>query len=122
MPLLDKNDSAELVVLSLLAEGQSYGYLLSKEAAARTDGSLRLTPGVLYPLLRQLESDGLIASWWEEVKADHAPSDEPGRRRKWYRLSAKGRKRLESRVAAHRAYTALIDAFVGRTRRAKGQP
>jgi len=117
MALLDKNDSAELVVLSLLAEGPSYGYLLGKEAAARTDGALRLTPGVLYPLLKQLERDGLIASNWEEVKADDAGPDEPGRKRKWYRLSAKGRKRLEQRVAAHRAYTALINVFLGKPAR-----
>ena len=40
--------------------------------------------------------------------------DAAGRKRKWYKLSAKGRKRLEQQVAAHKAYTALIDAFIGR--------
>lgn len=122
MALFDKNDSAELVVLSLLGEGQNYGYLLSKEAAARTDGQLRLTPGVLYPLLKQLERDGLISSSWEEVKAERAEPDDAGRRRKWYRLSAKGRKRLEQRVEAHKAYTSLIAAFVGVPKRAKEGP
>lgn len=115
MPLFDKSDSAELVVLSLLAEGDKYGYLLTKDAAARSEGMLRLTPGLLYPLLKQLEQDGLILSSWEEVKADDADPDEPGRRRKWYKLSAKGRKRLEQRIDAHRAYTALIGAFLGST-------
>ncbi len=119
MALFDKNDSAELVVLSLLGEGPNYGYLLSKEAAARTDGQLRLTPGVLYPLLKQLERDGLISSSWEEVKAERAEPDDAGRRRKWYRLSAKGRKRLEQRVEAHKAYTTLIAAFVAAPKRAK---
>ena len=120
MSLFDKADSAELVVLSLLAQGPSYGYLLTKEAARRSDGRLRLSPGVLYPLLKQLETDGLILSSWEEVKADRSEPDEPGRRRKWYRLSAKGRKRLDQRVAAHQAYTTLIGAFLSPAPREEG--
>jgi PadR family transcriptional regulator, regulatory protein PadR len=111
-----KADSAELILLSLLSERPLYGYAISKEAAARSDGKLRLTPGVLYPLLKSLEAQGLILSTWETVKSDRASEaadDGEGRRRKWYRLSAKGRKRLDQRVAAHRAYRAIIDAFIG---------
>jgi PadR family transcriptional regulator PadR len=111
----DTKDSAELVVLSLLGEEALYGYAISKEVGARSDGKLRLTPGVLYPLLKELEAQGLITSSWEEVKADNAEPDEAGRRRKWYRLSAKGRRRLAQRVAAHQAYRAIIDAFIGGT-------
>jgi PadR family transcriptional regulator PadR len=108
-------DSAELVVLSLLAEGEKYGYLLSKEAASKSDGKLRLTPGVLYPLLRELETQGLITSSWDEVRSERSGEDEgEGRKRKWYRLSAKGRKRLIQRIDAHRAYRAIIDAFIGK--------
>jgi PadR family transcriptional regulator PadR len=115
MAFSDKNDSAELVVLSLLSEGEKYGYMLSKEAASKSDGKLRLTPGVLYPLLRELETQGLITSSWEEVRSDRAESEDgEGRKRKWYRLSAKGRKRLTQRIQAHRSYRAIIDAFIGR--------
>jgi DNA-binding PadR family transcriptional regulator len=112
-----KADSTELVLLSLLAERPLYGYAITKEAAARSEGRVRLTPGVLYPLLKALESQGLILSTWETVRSDRGPEAveevTEGRRRKWYRLSAKGRKRLEQRVAAHRAYRAVIDAFIG---------
>ena len=112
-----KTDSAELVLLSLLAERPLYGYAITKEAAARSDGAVRLTPGVLYPMLKSLEADGLILSSWETIRSERgvegASPDSEGRRRKWYRLSAKGRKRLEQRVAAHRAYRAVIDAFIG---------
>jgi len=118
------HDPAELVILSLLAEGRMYGYALSKEAAARSEGAVRLTPGVLYPLLKRLEGEGLIVSSWETVRSERTEkaedngagegeeSDGGGRRRKWYRLSAKGRRRLEQRVAAHRAYRAIIDLFI----------
>ena len=106
-------DSSELVVLSLLADGPQYGYALTKEAAARSGGSVRLTPGVLYPLLRALETQGLVVASWEEVKAGDAEEEAAGRKRKWYKLSAKGRRRLEQRIAAHRAYRTIIDAFIG---------
>jgi PadR family transcriptional regulator PadR len=116
MPGDPKHEPAELVLLSLLAERPLYGYAITKEAAARSEGRLRLTPGVLYPLLKTLEAQGLILSTWETIRSDRAgeeAEDGDGRRRKWYRLSAKGRKRLEQRVAAHRAYRAVIDAFIG---------
>lgn len=114
MALFDwKSDSAELVVLSLLADGPMYGYGISKEVALRSDGQLRLTPGVLYPLLKGLETEGLIVSEWEAVKSDRAAEDGEGRRRKWYKLSAKGRKRLEQRVNAHRSFRRIIDTFIG---------
>jgi len=104
-------DAAELIVLSLLLEGPQYGYAISKQVAARSSGQMRLTPGVLYPLLKGLETQGLVSTSWEEVKAEGSGEGE-GRKRKWYRLSAKGRKRLEQRIAAHRAFRAVIDAFI----------
>lgn len=107
----ESRDSAELVVLSLLADGRSYGYAISKAVAARSEGQVRLTPGVLYPLLKSLETDGLIASSWEAVKAEDSEGE--GRKRKWYKVTAKGRKRLEQRLAAHRRYRALIDTLIG---------
>lgn len=105
-------DDAELVVLSVLAEEPLYGYAITKAVAARSGGEIRLSPGVLYPLLARLEGQKLIASEWEEVKSDRADEAAGGRRRKWYRLSAKGRRRLEQRVDAHRAYLHKIAAFI----------
>lgn len=113
MSLFQHTDPAQLVVLSLLAEGPSYGYLLTKTAAARSDGKVRLTAGVLYPLLKSLEKQGLIVSSWEEIKADGSEPGETGRRRKWYRLSAAGRRQLARGVESHRAWRSIIDAFIG---------
>lgn len=107
-----QRSDAEFVVLSMLAEGPKYGYLLTKQATARSHGKLRLTAGALYPLLKSLESQGLLKSSWEEVKADGAATGEAGRGRKWYRLSAKGRRRLEARIADHMAYRAFFDAVI----------
>jgi PadR family transcriptional regulator PadR len=113
---------SEVLILSLLGEGAMYGYAISKRAAAASDNQLRLTPGVLYPLLASLEKRGLISAEWETVRSDRSAVEESeevggtggtgGRRRKWYRLSPKGEKHLEKRVAAHRAHVALIERFL----------
>ncbi len=107
-------DSLELVMLSVLSDGALYGYQIIKEVAARSDGEMRLTPGVLYPALHDLERGGLILATWEEVRSGRRSADDetPGRQRKWYRLSAKGKRRLAQRVAAHRAYQVMLDAFL----------
>ena len=90
------HDRNELVLLSILQEGEQYGYAISRTVEARSEGELRLTPGALYPLLARLEKQGLIDSRAEEVRSDRAGrgEDEPGRRgrtRKWYRLTDRGR-------------------------------
>jgi len=105
--------ATDLLVLSVLAEDRAYGYAITKQLAARSEGAVRLTPGVLYPLLHKLEKQGLLLSSWETVQAE-GNVDGRGRKRKWYRLSAKGRRRLAQRVAAHRAYQAVIESFLPR--------
>jgi PadR family transcriptional regulator PadR len=110
--------AGDLLVLSVLADAPMYGYAITKQVAARSGGSIRLTPGALYPLLHDMEQQGLLLSSWENVQAadnDDAP-DGRGRKRKWYRLSAKGRKRLSQRIASHRAYQAMIESFLPETR------
>jgi DNA-binding PadR family transcriptional regulator len=106
--------AADLVVLSVLADGPQYGYAITKRVAAKSDGAMKLGAGVLYPLLHQLERDGFLLSSWETIRADNAAdgAEGDGRRRKWYRLSAKGRRRLAKRIEAHRAYQALIESFL----------
>jgi PadR family transcriptional regulator PadR len=106
-------EHAELVVLSVLAEGSSYGYAITKAVAATSDGAFAIGPAKLYPLLTKLEQRGLVTTTWEEVKAETAEADAKGRRRKWYRLSAKGKRRHEQAVEAHRRFTALIENFIG---------
>jgi DNA-binding PadR family transcriptional regulator len=104
--------AADLVVLSVLADGPRYGYAISKQIAAQSGGAIRLTPGVLYPLLHEMEQHGLLLSSWELIQAPGNEQQDKGRKRKWYRLSSKGRKRLVQRVTAHRAYQAMIDSFL----------
>ena len=114
-------DDGELFVLSVLADGAQYGYAITKAVAARSEGEIRLTPGVLYPLLAKLEGQGLITSSWETVTSERNDDPSSGRRRKWYRLSAKGKRRLEQRVESHRAYLEMIQAFISGHGRSAGE-
>jgi PadR family transcriptional regulator PadR len=110
-----KQDHSELVVLSVLAAGPSYGYAISKDIAARSQGHFKLSPSGMYPLLTKLEKNGLVTTSWEEVKAAGADPDSTGRKRKWYTLSPKGHKQLSKRIEHHRQVQSILDGFVSQS-------
>ena len=64
--------AADLLVLSVLADGALYGYAIAKNVSSRSDGHIRLTPGVLYPLLHQMEKQGLVLASWDGSEDDDA--------------------------------------------------
>jgi PadR family transcriptional regulator PadR len=76
-----------LAVMKLLKRRAMYGYELAAEVSKRSDGVLKLGQGTLYPMLYNLEAQGLVSSEWQ--------SGESGRDRKYYRLTDEGLKRLE---------------------------
>ena len=115
-----REDDTEIMVLSVLAERRAYGYLIMKEVASRSGRATSVSPSLLYPLLARLERDGDITSDWDEVKADPR-ADSPGRRRKWYQVTEKGRRRLGQRVQAHRLYVRMMSAFLGSHGNAEGE-
>jgi len=71
-------------ILLALAGGDRHGYGIIKEVEAQTDGNVKLGPGTLYRLIKQLLADGWIAETDGEVSGD----DE---RRRYYRLTPRGR-------------------------------
>ena len=78
--------SAEPLILSLLSEGESYGYAIIQEIKARSRGHLQWTDGMLYPVLHRMERKGWIKSRWGE--------SETGRERKYYSLQKDGKQAL----------------------------
>jgi DNA-binding PadR family transcriptional regulator len=74
--------SAEPLILSLLAQNESYGYAIIQEVLTRSKEQMRWTDGMLYPLLHRMERKGFIGSRWAE--------SETGRKRKYYFLKKKG--------------------------------
>lgn len=79
--------SATPLVLSILAEGDSYGYAILQRVSDLSGGHLCWTDGMLYPVLHRLERFGYVASRWESPLG--------GRRRKYYRITDTGRRQLE---------------------------
>jgi DNA-binding PadR family transcriptional regulator len=80
--------SSKPLVLSILADGESYGYEIIQKVHALSGGHIEWSDGMLYPVLHRLERDGLIESEWKEAAT--------GRERKYYFLSSDGRKALKT--------------------------
>ena len=81
--------SAEPLILSLLARGETYGYAIIQEIRKLSENKIEWTDGMLYPVLHRLEDRGLIKSRWAE--------SETGRKRKYYSLKEDGKKALNKR-------------------------
>ena len=72
-------------ILVALADEDRHGYAIIQDVAARTDGSIRLSPGTLYRSIQRMLEDGLI------VETDERPSPEDDdERRRYYRLTTLG--------------------------------
>lgn len=78
--------SSTPIVLAILAEGDSYGYAIIKRVQELSGGEMEWTDGMLYPVLHRLERLGYIKARWEEA--------ESGRKRKYYRITARGKEQL----------------------------
>jgi len=75
------------LVLSLLAHEDSYGYALIKQIRDLSGERIAWSDGMLYPVLRRLEAQSLIASYWNQTAG--------GRRRRYYRIENPGRQELD---------------------------
>ncbi|MHC4433266.1 MAG: PadR family transcriptional regulator [Planctomycetota bacterium] len=80
--------SATPLILSILAEGESYGYAIIKRVRELSGGQMEWTDGMLYPVLHRLEKQNLIESTWRESQI--------GRRRKYYKIKEEGAKTLKA--------------------------
>ncbi len=100
-----KKGSAELLVLSLLEDQPRHGYDISKLIQLRSGGALRFHVTSLYPLLHRLEAEGLIDGRWVEKPEQ--------RRRRYYHLTAQGRRVLREKQQSWRDFVALISRVTG---------
>ncbi len=92
-----------VAVLKLLEGGAKYGYELIETLARSSDGVLDMGQATLYPLLYNLEAQGLVKAEWRE-----SPS---ARQRKYYALTAKGKKRLAHDVEQWRAVASAMQGL-----------
>jgi PadR family transcriptional regulator PadR len=79
--------STKPLLLSILLDGETYGYRIIKQMKNLSHGKLEWSFGMLYPVLHRLEKDGFILSQWRK--------SDKGRLRKYYRLTEAGRLELD---------------------------
>lgn len=101
-----KKGSLEMVLLCLLAEGESYGYEIITHLGQRGGdifGPAR--EGTVYPILYRLEGGGLIQS-------RTAPAAANGGTKKYYSITSAGRALLEELTAYWSRYVSCVDGFI----------
>ncbi len=96
-----KKGVLELCVLALLSRADAYGY----EIASRLATGIEMGEGTIYPLMRRMQAEGLVATYL--VESATGPS------RKYYRLTAFGRTRFEAQKTEWTAFSSAVDAILG---------
>ena len=103
----DKNllsGSTTLLVLSLLATGDKYGYEMIAELDARSDHTFTLKEGTLYPILHGLEKEGAVKSYTRETDSN--------RTRKYYHITRKGLRLLEEQKREWTEFSEKVNAIL----------
>lgn len=79
-----------LLILAMLSRKPMYGYELASTVHHCTQGAFTFREGSLYPSLHKMQAEGLVEGQWEEG----ASNDGPGRKRRYYHITDKGRAML----------------------------
>src|ERR1700751_5535032 len=95
-------------ILLSLGEGERHGYALKREIAARTEGKLKLGPGVLYGSINKMLELGLIVE-----AADRPDPHLDDERRRYYRITGSGRRVAQAEAARMRELVELAAAMFG---------
>jgi DNA-binding PadR family transcriptional regulator len=100
-----KRGSTEVLILALLEEQDRHGYDIGRLIDQRSDGAITFHIASLYPTLYRLEGRGLIDGRWIE---------RPGqRRRRYYRLTAAGRRVLSKQRSVWKDFVIALDRIAG---------
>lgn len=100
-----KKGSAELLIMSLVEDRPRHGYEIAKQIESRSQGTLTFQVASLYPLLYRLEHRGWLEGRWVEKAGQ--------RRRRYYRLTAEGRKMLRAQRESWRQFIDAIRQITG---------
>jgi PadR family transcriptional regulator PadR len=91
----------DLLILKALSLEPMHGWGVAQRIQQVSEDALRLNQGSLYPALHRLERRGWVATEWG--------TSENNRRAKYYRLTATGRKQLESETAMWRKFSRAVE-------------
>ena len=90
----------DMLILRTLARGPDHGFGIAQTIHLLSEEVLRVEEGSLYPALHRLELSGLVAAEWGQSQNN--------RRARFYRLTAKGRRRLEEERESWQRVAAAI--------------
>jgi PadR family transcriptional regulator len=96
--------SLDIMLLALLETEPMYGYQMVKEVRARSDSTLQLKEGSLYPALHRLEREGLIEGYWQHR--------EDGVSRRYYCLTSQGRAVLPEKREEWRQFITAVQGVL----------
>lgn len=109
MPASDRqkllHGTLDTLILRTLSHGPRHGYAIARWLEERTADAIRVEEGSLYPALYRLEKKGLLSSEWGITELE--------RRAKFYRLTARGRKRLEAETEEWLRFSRAVTAVLG---------
>lgn len=97
--------STEMVLLSLLAQKDMYGYEIAERIEQLSEGYLRYKEGTLYPALKRLEMQGWVETYWQQSSE--------GPRRKYYRLTKAGHNALADQKREWTVFQKIMNRMVG---------
>jgi PadR family transcriptional regulator, regulatory protein PadR len=100
-----KRGSTEVLILALLDEQDRHGYDIGRLIDQRSDGAITFHVASLYPTLYRLEGKGLIDGRWIERSGQ--------RRRRYYRLTAAGRRVLAKQRSVWKHFVLALDRVAG---------
>ena len=98
----------EMMVLSTLEQGEAHGLEILRRLDEAGCGLLRLKEGSLYPALYRLEAVGDVKAVWES-----APHGRRGARRRIYRLTTKGQRKLNTGRVEWRQFVRVLGGILG---------
>lgn len=95
--------TTEVMILKMLGREPMYGYGMIKNFEILSKGTFKFKEGTLYPLLHSLEKKQWIESYWDSLE---------GRRRKYYKITDKGRKNLTEKKKEWESFSSTINTIL----------
>jgi PadR family transcriptional regulator PadR len=95
----------DLLILRIVTLGPVHGYAIAQRLEQVSNGVVQVPEGSLYPALHRLENRGFLAADWRQT--------DTGREAKFYRLTAKGRRQLETEAASWQRLSDAIALILG---------
>jgi transcriptional regulator len=99
--------TVDLLALKALLARPMYGWGIGQRIQEMSGGQLGVNQGSLYPALQRLEYRGLVTSAWDV--------SENGRRARYYRVTAAGRRALGEEVESWRRFASAVELVIAAT-------